>query len=92
MRCERSPNPVIVGVNTLCPPFLQTVGYAPPAPAAVPGTVHEHEGLRRAGAGAPPKASALAPARALASTPRRVMATSLVAVMKTSLKLVCWLN
>src|SRR5262245_55594636 len=23
MRCERSPNPVIVGVNTLCPPFCR---------------------------------------------------------------------
>src|SRR5262245_49546198 len=47
MRCERSPNPVIVGVNTLCPPLLQKIGHAPPAPAAVPGAVHEHEGLRR---------------------------------------------
>src|SRR5262245_19294895 len=28
--------------------LLQKIGHAPPAPAAVPGAVHEHEGLRRA--------------------------------------------
>src|SRR5262245_57386498 len=33
----------------LVPALLQKIGHAPPAPAAVPGAVHEHEGLRRAG-------------------------------------------
>src|SRR5262249_49125419 len=31
----------------LVPALLQKIGHAPPAPAAVPGAVHEHEGLRR---------------------------------------------
>jgi hypothetical protein len=29
--------------------LLQKIGHAAPAPPAVPGAVHEHEGLRRAG-------------------------------------------
>src|SRR5262249_28799867 len=33
----------------LVPALLQKIGHAPPAPAAVPGAVHEHEGLRRTG-------------------------------------------
>src|SRR5262249_42407933 len=95
MRCERSPNPVIVGVNTLCPPLLQKIGHAPPAPAAVPGAVHEHEGLRRVRLRRCWRAAQSGRAcagPALASTPRRVIATSLVAVIVSSLGVVCWLN
>src|SRR6516225_9741256 len=44
MRCERSPRPVSVGVNTLWL-LLEQVRHPPPAPAAMPRAVHEHESL-----------------------------------------------
>src|SRR6516162_3596088 len=95
MRCERSPTPVRVGVNTLCPPFCRRSAtrrqHQPPCQA--PCTRTKVFGAPVcADAGAPPKAAALAPAPALASTPRRVMAASLVVVMMSSRRLVCWCN
>src|SRR6516162_2110480 len=71
MRCERSPNPVIVGVNTLCPPFCRRSAtrrqHQPPCQA--PCTRTKVFGAPVcADAGAPPNAAALAPAPALAST------------------------
>src|SRR5215510_15714547 len=94
-RCERSPNPVIVGVNTLCPPFWRRSAtrrqHQPPCQAPCTSTKVFGAPVCAA-AGAPPKAAALAPAPALASTPRRVIAPSLVAVIVSSLRVVCWLN
>src|SRR5262245_30573234 len=91
MRCERSPTPVRVGVNTLCPPFCRRSAtrrqHQPPCQA--PCTRTKVFGAPVcADAGALPKAAALAPAPALASTPRRVMAPSSVEVMMSSLRLV----
>src|ERR1700747_32265 len=96
MRCERSPTPVRVGVNTLCPPFCRRSAmrrqHQPPCQA--PCTRTKVFGAPVSGApvcadaGALPKAAALAPAPALASTPRRVMAASLVEVIMSSLRLV----
>src|SRR5215831_6329668 len=85
MRCERSPNPVIVGVNTLCPPFCRRSAtrrqHQPPCQAPCTST-KVFGALVCAAAGVPPKAAALAPAPALASTPRRVIVPSLVAVTR----------
>src|ERR1700746_4064029 len=91
MRCERSPTPVRVGVNTLCPPFCRRSAtrrqHQPPCQA--PCTRTKVFGAPVcADAGALPKAAALAPAPALASTPRRVMAASLVEVIMSSPRLV----
>src|ERR1700746_1776350 len=91
MRCERSPTPVRVGVNTLCPPFCRRSAtrrqHQPPCQA--PCTRTKVFGAPVcADAGALPKAAALAPAPALASTPRRVMAASLVELIMSSLRLV----
>src|SRR5262249_52621225 len=95
MRCERSPNPVIVGVNTLCPPFCRRSAtrrqHQPPCQAPCTST-KVFGAFVCAGAGALPKAAALAPAPALASTPRRVIATPLVAVIMSSLGVVFRLN
>src|SRR5262244_4473718 len=95
MRFERSPNPVIVGVNTLCPRFCRRSAtrrqHQPPCQAPCTSTKVCGAPVC-AGAGALPKAAALAPAPALASTPRRVMATSLVAVIVSSPCVVCWPN
>src|SRR6516162_6341124 len=71
MRCERSPTPVRVGVNTLCPPFCRRSAtrrqHQPPCQA--PCTRTKVFGAPVcADAGAPPNAAALAPAPALAST------------------------
>src|SRR5262247_1432503 len=90
MRCERSPNPVIVGVNTLCSPFCRRSAtrrqHQPPCQAPCTST-KVFGALVCAVAGVPPKAAALAPAPALASTPRRVIAASWVAVIVSSLAL-----
>src|SRR5262249_3339475 len=95
MRCERSPTPVRVGVNTLCPRFCRRSAtrrqHQPPCQAPCTSTKVFGAPVCAA-AGALPKAAALAPAPALASTPRRVIATSLVAVIVSSLGVVCWLN
>src|SRR6516164_5084131 len=95
MRCERSPTPVRVGVNTLCPPFCRRSAtrrqHQPPCQAPCRST-KVFAAPVCAAAGAPPNAAALAPAPALASTPRRVMAPSLVVVMMSSRRLVCWRN
>src|SRR5215468_242581 len=95
MRCERSPTPVRVGVNTLCPRFCRRSAtrrqHQPPCQAPCTSTKVFGAPVC-AGAGALPKAAALAPAPALASTPRRVIATSLVAVIVSSLSFVCWPN
>src|SRR5262245_11538153 len=98
MRCERSPNPVIVGVNTLCPRFCRRSAtrrqHQPPCQAPCTST-KVFGALVCAAAGVPPKAAAPAPAPALASTPRRVIAPSWVAVIVSSLRVVCcfvWLN
>src|SRR5262252_6712688 len=96
LRCERSPTPVRVGANTLCPRFCRRSAtrrqHQPPCQAPCTRT-KVFGGPVCADAGAPPKAAALAPAPALASTPRRVMATSLVAVIVvSSLRVVCWPN
>src|SRR5215468_11849542 len=95
MRCERSPTPVRVGVNTLCPRFCRRSAtrrqHQPPCQAPCTST-KVFGALVCAGAGPLPKAAALAPAPALASTPRRVIATSLVAVIVSSLSFVCWPN
>src|SRR6516164_9491196 len=91
MRCERSPTPVRVGVNTLCPPFCRRSAtrrqHQPPCQAPCTST-KVFGALVCAAAGAPPRAAALAPAPALASTPRRVIAASLVEVIMSSLRLV----
>src|SRR6266851_4102881 len=87
MRCERSPTPVRVGVNTLCPPFCRRSAtrrqHQPPCTST-----KVFGAPVCADAGALPKAAALAPAPALASMPRRVMAASLVEVIMSSLRLV----
>src|SRR5262245_37365331 len=92
-RCERSPNPVIVGVNTLCPPFCRRSAtrrqHQPPCQAPCTSTKVFGAPVCAA-AGVPPKAAALAPAPALASTPRRVIAASWVAVIVSSLRVVFW--
>src|SRR5262245_57529578 len=92
MRCERSPNPVIVGVNTLCPRFCRRSAtrrqHQPPCQAPCTSTKVFGAPVCAA-AGVPPKAAALAPAPALASTPRRVIAASLVVVIVSSLRIVC---
>src|SRR5262245_55219654 len=84
MRCERSHNPVIVGVNTLCPSFCRRSAtrrqHQPPCQAPCTSTKVF---------GALVCAAAGAPAPALASTPRRVIATSLVVVIVSSLRVVC---
>src|SRR6266446_7633448 len=91
MRCERSPTPVRVGVNTLCPPFCRRSAtrrqHQPPCQAPCTSTKVFGAPVC-ADAGALPKAAALAPAPALASMPRRVMAASLVEVIMSSLRLV----
>src|SRR5215813_1642201 len=91
MRCERSPNPVIVGVNTLWPRFCRRSAtrrqHQPPCQAPCTSTKVFGAPVC-ADAGALPKAAAPAPAPALASTPRRVMAPSLVEVIMSSLRLV----
>src|SRR5712691_4174840 len=91
MRCERSPTPVRVGVNTLCPRFCRRSAtrrqHQPPCQA--PCTRIKVFGAPVcADADALPKAATLAPAPAFASTPRRVMAPSLVEVIMSSLRLV----
>src|SRR5262249_44306372 len=90
-RCERSPNPVIVGVNTLCPPFCRRSAtrrqHQPPCQAPCTSTKVFGAPVCAA-AGVPPSAAALAPAPALASTPRRVIAPSLVVVIVSSLRVV----
>src|SRR5499427_4473790 len=95
MRCERSPTPERVGVNTLCPTFCRRSAtrrqHQPPCQAPCAST-NGFGALVCAAAGAPPKAAALAPAPALASTPRRVIAASLVEVILYSRRLVCWCN
>src|SRR5215468_6524463 len=82
MRCERSPTPVRVGANTLCPRFCRRSAtrrqHQPPCQAPCTSTKVFGAPVCAA-AGAPPRAAALAPAPALANTPRRVIATSLVA-------------
>src|SRR5262249_24673867 len=92
MRCERSPTPVRVGVNTLCPRFCRRSAtrrqHQPPCQAPCTSTKVFGAPVC-AGAGALPKAAALAPAPALASTPRRGMGTSLVAVIVSSPCVVC---
>src|SRR5215831_15522422 len=89
MRCERSPTPVRVGANTLCPRFCRRSAtrrqHQPPCQAPCTSTKVFGTPVCAA-AGAPPSAAALAPAPALASTPRRVIATSLVAVIVSSLR------
>src|SRR5215467_959220 len=69
-RCERSPNPVIVGVNTLCPLFCRRSAtrrqHQPPCQAPCTSTKVLGAPVCAA-AGGPPKAAALAPAPALAS-------------------------
>src|SRR5262245_22602695 len=94
MRCERSPTPVRVGVNTLCPRFCTRSAtrrqHQPPCQAPCTSTKVFGAAVCAA-AGAPPRAAALAPAPALASTPRRVIATSLVAVIVSSLR-VCFVR
>src|SRR6516225_5974827 len=91
IRCARSPNPVIVGVNTVCPRFCRRSAtrrqHQPPCQAPCTSTKVFGAPVC-ADAGALPNAAALAPAPALASTPRRVMAPSSVAVMMSSLRLV----
>src|ERR1700720_887197 len=91
MRCERSPTPVRVGVNTLCPPFCRRSAtrrqHQPPCQAPCTSTKIFGAPVCAA-AGAPPRAAAPAPAPALASTPRRVIAASLVAVIMSSLRFV----
>src|SRR6266511_4122531 len=71
MRCERSPNPVIVGVNALCPRFCRRSAtrrqHQPPCQAPCTSTKVFGAPVC-AGAGALPRAAALAPAPALAST------------------------
>src|SRR5262252_2364200 len=95
MRCERSPTPVRVGVNTLCSRFCRRSAtrrqHQPPCQAPCTSTKVFGAPVC-AGAGALPKAAALAPTPALASTPRRVIATSLVAGIVSSLRVVCWPN
>src|SRR5215510_14626259 len=95
MRCERSPTPVRVGVNTLCPRFCRRSAtrrqHQPPCQAPCTSTKVLGAPVCAA-AGVPPKAAALAPAPALASTPRRVIAASLVAVIVSSLRVVFWPN
>src|SRR4029453_6948427 len=89
MRCERSPTPVRVGVNTLCPRFCRrsATRRQHPPPCQAPCTSTKVFGAPVcADAGALPKAAALAPAPALASTPRRVIAASLVVVIVSSLQ------
>src|SRR6516165_4464997 len=65
MRCERSPTPVRVGVNTLCPPFCRRSAtrrqHQPPCQAPCTRT-KVFGGPVCADAGAPPNAAALAPA------------------------------
>src|SRR5262245_9456464 len=95
MRCERSPTPVRVGANTLCPRFCRRSAtrrqHQPPCQAPCTST-KVLGALVCAAAGAPPSAAALAPAPALASTLRRVIAPSLVAVIVSSLRVVFWPN
>jgi hypothetical protein len=45
MKCERSPTPVSVDVNTLWPCCSSKSDNPPPVPGAMPGAVHEHESL-----------------------------------------------
>src|SRR5947209_13502578 len=91
MRCERSPTPVRVGVNTSCPRFCRRSAtrrqHQPPCQAPCTRTKVFGAAVC-AGAGALPKAAAPASAPALASTPRRVMAASLVEVIMSSLRFV----
>src|SRR5262245_53252229 len=88
MRCERSPTPVRVGVNTLWPRFCRRSAtrrqHQPPCQAPCTSTKVFGAPVCAA-AGAPPSAAALAPAPELASTPRRVIAEPLVAVMVSSM-------
>src|SRR5262249_6875637 len=67
MRCERSPTPVRVGVNTLCPPYCRRSAtrrqHQPPCQAPCTRT-KVFGALVCAAAGAPPNAAALAPAPA----------------------------
>src|SRR5262245_56051751 len=94
-RYERSPNPVIVGVNTWCQPCCRRSAtrrqHQPPCQAPCTSTKVFGAPVC-ASAGVPPKAAALAPAPALASTPRRVTAPSWVAVIVSSLRVVFWPN
>src|SRR5262245_41796818 len=95
MRCERSPTPVSVAVNTLWPCFSSRSDtrrqHQPPCQAPCTST----NVLRCAVcamAGAPPSAAALAPALALASTARRVNEGSLLAVIISSREIYCCLD
>src|SRR5262249_8869395 len=96
-RCERSPNPVIVGVNTLCPRFCRRSAtrrqHQPPCQAPCTSTKVLGAPVCAA-AGVPPKAAALAPAPALASTPRRVIARRWLwsSCPPYALFVVLWLN
>src|SRR5258706_12749527 len=83
-RCERSPTPVSVGVNTLWPCFSRRSAtrrqHQPPCQAPCTST-KVLGGLACAIAGVPLSAATPAPAVALASTPRRLIDVSLVSVI-----------